>query len=81
MKEIVDKILNGSIEELTGEGFVFAIRKYRDYIEIFPMPKEYVTQYSAGQKIMQKDLREFGRQLVELAEELDTQTKFIQHKS
>lgn len=30
MKEKVDRILNGDIEELTGEGFVFSILKDKD---------------------------------------------------
>lgn len=36
MKEKVDRILNGDIEELTSEGFVFSILKDGDYIDIIP---------------------------------------------
>lgn len=76
MKEIVDRILNGDIEELTGEGFVFSILKDGDYIDIIPEAKEVVTSYSIRQKLTPKDMREFARQLTELAEELESRKKF-----
>ena len=76
MKEIVDRILNGDIEELTGEGFVFSILKDGDYIDIIPESKEVATSYSTRQKLTPKDMREFARQLTELAEELESMRKF-----
>ena len=76
MKEIVDRILNGNIEELTGEGFVFSILKDKDYIDIIPEAKEVVTSYSIRQKLTPKDMRKFARQLTELAAELESRKKF-----
>lgn len=76
MKEIVDRILNGEIEELTGEGFVFSILKDGDYIDIIPESKEVSTSYSTRQKLTPKDMRELAGQLTELAEELERRKKF-----
>lgn len=76
MKEIVDRILNGEIEELTGEGFVFSILKDGDYIDIIPESKEVSTSYSTRQKLTPKDMRELAGQLTELAEELECRKKF-----
>ena len=76
MKEIVGRILNGEIEELTGEGFVFSILKDKDYIDIIPEAKEVVTSYSVRQKLTPKDMRELAGQLTELAEELESRKKF-----
>lgn len=76
MKEKVDRIYRGDIEELTGEGFVFSILKEGDYIDIIPESKEVATSYSTRQKLTPKDMREFARQLTELAEELESRKKF-----
>ena len=76
MKEKVDRILNGDIEELTSEGFVFSILKDGDYIDIIPEAKEVVTSYSIRQKLTPKDMRELAGQLTELAEELESRKRF-----
>lgn len=81
MKEIVDRILNGEIEELTGEGFVFSILKDGDYIDIIPESKEVSTSYSTRQKLTPKDMRELAGQLTELAEELESRKKFKTNES
>lgn len=76
MKEIVDRILNGESVDIAGDGanYYLSVSKYDDKYKVGFVSPNYVEEYFTC--LNTKTMRDAGKLLNALADELDSRKKF-----
>lgn len=77
MKDKVDKILNGEVVDIAGDGadYYLSVAKHYDKYKIgFVNPNYVIDNY---QRLETKQMKDAGNLLIKLADELESRKKFV----